>query len=100
MKTRLKNLSPLVLTITALASLLPREVTPQTFTTLYTFTGVSDGETPAAGLLLSGGTLYGTAQSGGSSGGGTIFRLNTDGTGFALLHTFTEGSDGAYPWAG
>jgi uncharacterized repeat protein (TIGR03803 family) len=86
------------------------------FTNLYTFTEGqmnyqyntitnSDGAYPTAGLILSGNTLYGTASSGGSSGFGTVFRINTDGTGFTTLHSFTASpygtnSDGAYPDAG
>ena len=82
------------------------------FTNLYSFTATdpatgtnSDGANPEAGLILSGNTLYGTAYSGGSSGNGTVFAVNTDGTGFTVLHTFTEtsaytNSDGAYPFAG
>jgi uncharacterized repeat protein (TIGR03803 family) len=49
-----------------------------------------DGAMPNGGLLLWNDTLYGTAQFGGSSGNGTIFALNTDGTGFTVLHTFTD----------
>lgn len=70
----------------------------------------SDGANPWAGLVVSGNTLYGTAVSGGSSGRGTAFALNTDGTGFATLHNFSDpstnssgvytNSDGAFPWAG
>ena len=41
------------------------------------------------GLILSGNTLYGTAYYGGSAGNGTVFALNTNGTGFTTLHTFT-----------
>jgi uncharacterized repeat protein (TIGR03803 family) len=59
-----------------------------------------DGANPNAGLVLSGGTLYGTTATGGSWGGGTVFAINTNGTGFMLLHAFTGGSDGANPWAG
>ena len=40
------------------------------------------------GLVISGNTLYGTAEGGGS--GGVVFKLNTDGTGFTNLYTFTE----------
>jgi uncharacterized repeat protein (TIGR03803 family) len=78
------------------------------FTTLYSFTGGSDGANPYAGLILSGNTLYGTTEWGGSSGNGTVFALNTDGTGFTVLHTFTAlygpyysstNSDGANPQA-
>jgi len=36
-------------------------------------------------LLLSGSTLYGITQNGGSLGNGTIFKINTDGSGFAVL---------------
>ena len=43
-----------------------------------------------SGLILSGNTLYGTARSGGSSGNGTVFALNTDGTGFTNLHSFRQ----------
>ncbi|MGH7969236.1 MAG: hypothetical protein ACREIC_10975, partial [Limisphaerales bacterium] len=43
-----------------------------------------------------GNTLYGTAEVGGSSAEGTIFAINTDGTGFTNLHTFATG-DGANP---
>jgi uncharacterized repeat protein (TIGR03803 family) len=70
------------------------------FMTLYSFTNGSDGANPAAGLILSGGTLYGTASAGGSSGNGTVFSINTNGANFMTLHTFTNGSDGATPNAG
>src|SRR6266481_773500 len=68
------------------------------FTNLYGFTASSinpsgvytnhDGAGLSAGLTLSGKTLYGTATYGGSSGRGTVFRVNTDGTGFTNLHSF------------
>ena len=70
------------------------------FTTLYSFTGGSDGAEPYAGLILTNNTLYGTARQGGSSGNGTVFAVNTDGTGFTTLYSFTGGSDGAEPYAG
>ena len=60
----------------------------------------SDGYNPAAGLLLAGSTLYGTTQFGGTNGNGTVFAINTNGTGFTNLYSFTGGSDGAYPEAG
>jgi len=81
------------------------------FTNLHSFTALvsgtnSDGVSPSAGLILSGSTLYGTAPAGGSSGKGTVFKVNTDGTGFTNLHSFaaTSGtsftnSDGASPFA-
>jgi len=83
------------------------------FTNLHSFSALSsgtnnDGAYPIAGLILSGNTLYGTASRGGSSFGGTVFAVNTDGTGFTNLHSFTAlsassshtNSDGANPYAG
>src|SRR5208282_2806387 len=76
------------------------------FTNLYSFTATSgsystnsDGAYPAGTLLLSGSTLYGTAQYGGTNGNGTVFAVNTDGTGFTILHSFNGGSDGSVPHA-
>ncbi len=64
----------------------------------HSFGNGTDGAAPAAGLLLDGaGNLYGTTYSGGSYGGGTVFRLNAQG--LVLLHSFS-GTDGANPVAG
>jgi uncharacterized repeat protein (TIGR03803 family) len=64
------------------------------FKVLHTFTTSSktnsDGSSPFAGLILSGSTLYGSAAGGGTGGSGTIFAMNTDGTGFTVLHNFTR----------
>jgi uncharacterized repeat protein (TIGR03803 family) len=57
-----------------------------------------DGAYPQAALVLSANTLYGTASGGGSGGGGTVFKLGTNGLGFAVLHNFTN-SDGSVPSA-
>jgi len=70
------------------------------FRVLHSFTGGSDGANPWAGFILSGNTLYGTAYSGGASGLGTVFAVNTDGTGFTNLYSFTGGSGGANPIGG
>ena len=70
------------------------------FTNLHSFAaGIdtnSDGFGPQSGLVLSGNILYGTASQGGSSGSGTIFAVNTNGTGFTVLYHFTKMS-GSYP---
>jgi uncharacterized repeat protein (TIGR03803 family) len=58
-------------------------------------------------LISSGNRLYGTAQQGGSSGYGAVFAVNTDGTGFTNLYSFTADSgfpsytnrDGGFPMA-
>ncbi len=72
----------------------------QTFTVLMSFTG-SHWE-PKSGPVLSGGTLYGVTwmnSCGGTPDDGTVYRVNTDGTGYAMLKIFT-GSDGRGPNAG
>jgi uncharacterized repeat protein (TIGR03803 family) len=65
------------------------------FTNLYTFSAItnsaetnSDGAYPLCTLALSDSTLYGTAASGGTNGNGTIFAINTDGTGFTNVYNF------------
>lgn len=48
----------------------------------------SDGQTPAAGLIVArDGAMYGATTQGGAGSGGTVYRLGTDGT-FTLLHSF------------
>lgn len=59
----------------------------------------SDGAHPKASLLISGDTLYGTAAFGGTNASGTVFSINTNGTGFTMLHNFTGGNGGASPQA-
>ncbi|MGA3283720.1 MAG: choice-of-anchor tandem repeat GloVer-containing protein [Verrucomicrobiota bacterium] len=74
-----------------------------TFSLLHSFS-VSDGQNPEGGLTLSGSTLYGMTSYGGIggtggaySGNGVIYQINTNGSGFQLLHRFT-GSDGCHPF--
>ena len=71
----------------------------QIFTNLYSFTGGSDGSSPQASLVLAGSALYGTTEFGGSSSDGTVFAVNTNGSGDTVLTNF-NGSDGYYPVAG
>ena len=47
-----------------------------------------DGAEPGA-LLLSGNTLFGVTSTGGTNGSGTVFKMNTDGSGFTTLHMFS-----------
>ena len=68
------------------------------FTVLKVFTDSIDGANPYAGLTVSGSVLYGTTRIGGSPGYGTVFKLNTDGTGYTVLKHFND-SDGAIPLA-
>ncbi len=66
--------------------------TPWVETTLYSFTGGSDGANPGPLIAGSSGNLYGTAYSGGSSnctgGCGVVFELT--GTGFAPSVPFSS----------
>jgi uncharacterized repeat protein (TIGR03803 family) len=69
-------------------------------TVLYSFTGGSDGGNPYASVVRdSSGNLYGTTYSGGVSGQGVVFKLDTTGT-ETVLHSFTGGADGGNPYAG
>ena len=64
---------------------------------LRIFTNAPDGANPAGPLALSGSRLYGTTSQGGTGGGGTVFAINTDGTGFTNLYNFQYGNDGGSP---
>ena len=67
---------------------------------LHAFTSLPDGANPQAGLVLVNGTLYGTTEQGGNSGsygGGTLFRIGTDGKNERVLHSFGAGTDGRNP---
>src|SRR3979490_2519903 len=69
-------------------------------TQLSSFSGGADGGYPTAGLVQGGdGSFYGTASSGGASSAGTIFQITASGA-LTVLHSFTGGADGAYPYAG
>ncbi|HVV70414.1 MAG TPA: choice-of-anchor tandem repeat GloVer-containing protein [Verrucomicrobiae bacterium] len=66
----------------------------------------SDGANLTSRLTPHLGALYGVAASGGNAGSGTIFKINTNGTGFEVLKHFSatdpdgNNSDGAYPASG
>jgi uncharacterized repeat protein (TIGR03803 family) len=86
--------------IAALGSVLGFQVTAQTFSNLHKFTS-SEGVAPN-GVIVSGTVLYGTAVLGGRAGNGTVFRVNTDGSDFRVLHDFSgaptgTNADGMYP---
>ncbi len=57
---------------------------------------MNDGSAPEAALTFSNNLLYGTASSGGTGGSGTVFAVNTNGSSFTTLYTFT-GADGMTP---
>lgn len=70
-------------------------------TVLYSFAGFpSDGDYPAAGLVMDkAGNLYGTTVEGGSSGNGTVFKLDTTNK-ETVLYSFTGKADGGNPYGG
>jgi len=69
-----------------------------TLTTLYSFTGGTDGGQPSAPFVQgTDGNLYGSAQFGGTHGDGTIFKITAAGK-LTVLHAF-DGTDGNRPIA-
>ena len=63
---------------------------------LYSFTAGADGASPAGRVIGdSARTLYGTAEYGGASGYGVVFKL--DKTGETVLYSFTGGRMGRTP---
>jgi uncharacterized repeat protein (TIGR03803 family) len=68
-------------------------------TPLYSFTGGIGGANPYGALALGpDGNFYGTTEGGGGLGAGTVFRVATNG-GVAPIYSFTDGNDGANPYA-
>lgn len=72
---------------------------------LYNFTGSSDGGQPEGLVEDASGNLYGTTGLGGDpncyggfGGCGVVFKLDPAGN-LTVLHQFTNGSDGAFPYA-
>jgi uncharacterized repeat protein (TIGR03803 family) len=77
-------------------------------TTLYTFTGGTDGAIPCGVLTqTSDGDFYGVTNSGGDPnaqgsygwGAGTVFRITPSGK-LTTVYTFTAGADGGWPTGG
>jgi uncharacterized repeat protein (TIGR03803 family) len=85
----------------------PGAATP--ITTLYSFTGGTDGGNPFSGLIQgSNGNFFGVTSAGGDAtacpsfgnpavGCGVLFRVARYTNKFLVLHTFEGGSDGAFP---
>jgi uncharacterized repeat protein (TIGR03803 family) len=71
------------------------------YAVLRGFTNSPDGANPYGGLAQgSDGALYGVTTYGGVTNSGAIFKLNTDGSGYSVLYSFTgNNGDGANPFA-
>jgi uncharacterized repeat protein (TIGR03803 family) len=68
------------------------------YTVLASFTGTDGdfpGNEPRGALISEGSTLYGTTEEGGANDAGEIFSINTDGSDFKVLYSFSED----YPWS-
>ncbi len=69
-------------------------------TVLHRFRGTPDGAYPFAGVIRdAAGNLYGTTLEGGTSGNGTVFKVDSTGN-ETVLHSFTGLADGGFPRAG
>jgi uncharacterized repeat protein (TIGR03803 family) len=73
-------------------------VTPDgTETVLHSFSGIPDGAAPDGSLIQANdGNFYGMTFSYGQNNAGIIFRVTPDGS-YAVLYSFTGGTDGGYP---
>jgi uncharacterized repeat protein (TIGR03803 family) len=60
------------------------------YQTLHRFAGTAkgDGAEPASAMIHVGRALYGTTQRGGSAGYGSFYKINPDGSGYTVLHSF------------
>ncbi len=67
------------------------------FVNLFDFKGINGtGIWPRGALFIAGTSLYGMTNKGGAYGNGTIFKIETDGTGYTTLLDF-NGTNGSYP---
>jgi uncharacterized repeat protein (TIGR03803 family) len=97
----------LVLSLVTLCSFFPNPVRGQPAVTLHEFSSTpgqfsgpnTGGAYPFRYLLLAGDTLYGTCGYGSQAGGGNVFKISTDGTGFTVVHDFLgyKSGDGLGP---
>ena len=70
-----------------------------TFTAVHRFSAPGEGANPFASLIQGpDGSLYGTTDSGGTFGHGTVFKFDPAGTLTTFYH-FSDDSHGASPWA-
>jgi uncharacterized repeat protein (TIGR03803 family) len=86
----------LALFCTMFAPFAPSAHAQSTYVTLFSFDG-TDGSDPRANVLRDPhGNIYSTAESGGSLGEGTVFKVSATGVEMAL-YNFGGGSAGSYP---
>jgi len=81
-----------------LGALFTHDTKGNNYRILHSFKGgPQDGNRPHSCPRLNpaDGMLYGMTELGGANDVGTLFRINTDGSGFRLLHSFTSATDGS-----
>jgi uncharacterized repeat protein (TIGR03803 family) len=69
---------------------------------LHNFGSITnDGANPYGGVVVSKGRIYGTTRygGGGNPGNGTVYSVNTNGSGYKVLHRFSGPSDGTQPYS-
>ena len=71
----------------------PTFIQPPRFQTIHTFATPEIGLYPTSALLTIGQTLYGTLSEGGIDNGGSVFKINTDGTSAAAVHLFNPANE-------
>jgi uncharacterized repeat protein (TIGR03803 family) len=86
-------------------ALVPSASAAPRYKVLYSFTGGADGGEPGGLIQDAAGNLYGTTGLGGDPNCygawgrcGVVFKLDTAGK-LTVLHKFTNGADGAFPYA-
>ena len=74
---------------------------PGVLEAVHEFNGqdAADGGTPAGGLVVANGLLYGISQNGGAYGQGAVFAVDpgTSPATFALVYSLGQNGDGSYP---
>jgi uncharacterized repeat protein (TIGR03803 family) len=93
----------LILAFACVLLLMALPMQAQTFSVLHSFTGGTDGANPYSGVTVGpSGVLYGTAESGGTFGVGTVFKLRQVNSSWILtpLYELTGVSGGSFPEGG
>src|SRR5947209_2566271 len=85
-----------VIGVAEMNSVFKLDLSTRVLTTLHTFTGAPDGNTPVYPVVLdSAGNIYGTTRSGGANNDGAVFKIDTTGN-ETISHSF-NGTDGKTP---
>ena len=89
------TLAAAIVAFILIAALAPDAGAASKYRTLYRFKGGTNGSGPSGLIFDAAGNLYGTTQSGGAYGAGTVFKLDRTGK-KTVLHSFGAGY-GAIP---